>query len=339
MAKQTITLELDAETLRRLAALGDPGEVLARLAESVVSLAEHQQTPADEADEDGQGPWPSLSADRSHADMVLSDQREANEQMVLATLRAHEIAEEAAAAKERAEENARTLQSMAEFRELFIGMLGHDLRNPLASIAMSAGMLLYRGRLNEQDTHTASQIVRVTQRMARMIIQLLDLTRVRLGGGMPITVEAIDLAATCRHVVEEFGPGVRMETEGDLTGTWDPDRLSEALSNLLGNARDYATPGTPVVVRLSAEDEHVVVAVSNDGDPIHPDVLPYIFEPFRRGRSHARSQDHGLGLGLYIAHQIVLSHTGTLEVRSADGTTTFAMRLPRSVPAPASSRR
>jgi len=119
-----------------------------------------------------------------------------------------------------------------------------------------------------------------------------------------------------------------MEVEGDLTGTWDEDRLAEVLSNLVGNAVEYAQRGTAVLVKAYAEGAGVVAEIINEGDPIPADALPFIFQPFRRARREP-SATGNLGLGLYIAHQIALSHGGTLDAHSADGRTTFVMRLPR----------
>ncbi len=273
-----------------------------------------------------------LSGERSRADSLVIDQREANEQMVSAMIRAQELAEEAHAATERAEETQRELRSVAEFREMFIGVLGHDLRNPLGSIVMAAALLLRRKNLDEQDAKTVARIIRSSQRMTRMITQLLDLTRARLGGGLAIEPKPIDLREVCRNVVDEFEVIIQLDLEGDLTGTWDQDRLTEVLSNLAGNAVEYAAPATGVNVRAYRDAAEVVVEVSNQGDPIPADVLPFIFEPFRRAEGRARSPNGNLGLGLYIAQQVVFSHGGTLDVRSADGTTTFMMRLPRGTP-------
>jgi signal transduction histidine kinase len=261
-----------------------------------------------------------LTGERAKADTVLVDQREANTQMVNATIRAHEMADE--------------LRAVAEFRELFIGIVGHDLRNPLSSIVMAAGLLLQRGRLDDQDAWTAARIVSSSQRMTRLISRLLDLTRVRLGGGLPIEPVPTDLHEVCRNVVEEFEATIQLEVEGDMMGTWDGDRLAQVLSNLTGNAIEYARRGTAVMVKARAEGADVVVEVSNEGDPIPADVLPFIFEPFRRAKQREKSATGNLGLGLYIAKQIVLAHGGTLETHSADGMTVFVMRLPRQPPPP-----
>ena len=220
-------------------------------------------------------------------------------------------------------------RQLAEFREMFIGILGHDLRSPLNSIGMAAGMLLRRGYLNVQDAETTARIVSSGQRMARMITQVLDLTRARLGGGLPIEPQPTDLGEICRNVVEEFDAPTELEVLGDVKGTWDPDRLTEVLSNLVRNAIEHAAPQTIVLVKARADGAMVVVDIQNQGEPIPADILPFIFEPFRRAKPEEKSKTGNLGLGLYIAHQSVLAHGGTLDARSADGTTTFVMRLPR----------
>jgi len=221
----------------------------------------------------------------------------------------------------------------AEFREMFIGILGHDLRNPLGSITMAAALLLRRGHLDEQDSKAVARIINGSQRMSRMIAQLLDLTRFRLGGGVQLQMAPSDLREIAQNVIEEFDAPTQLHVEGDVTGTWDRDRLAEVLSNLAGNAIQYATPGTVVSVRAKVDGEAaVVVEISNQGDPIPADVLPFIFEPFRRAKQQEKSTSGNLGLGLYIAHQIVLAHSGTLDARSAGGTTSFLMRLPRDTP-------
>jgi signal transduction histidine kinase len=273
-----------------------------------------------------------LIGERTHSDLLIVDQREANEQMIRATIRAQELAIEADEAKKRAEESEHELRKVAEFREMFIGILGHDLRNPLGSMVTAAALLLRRGRLDDQDAKTTARIIRGSQRMARMITQLLDLTRARLGSGLPIEPKPTDLREVCRNIVEEFESAVQLDIAGDVTGSWDQDRLAEVLSNIVGNAIEYAAPGTDVIVKAHAEGAEVVVEINNQGDPIPADVLPFIFEPFRRARRRENPKTGNLGLGLYIAHQIVLSHGGTLDAHSADGTTTFTLRLPRRPP-------
>ncbi len=264
---------------------------------------------------------------------LTDDLREANQQMVNATIRAQELTDDAEAANARTAESERELREVAEFRETFIGILGHDLRNPLSAIGFSATTLLRHGGLDLKAQQNVARIVHSKERMTKMISQLLDLTRARLGGGFSLEPKPTDLREVFQGVVEEFEAPIKVEVEGDMTGTWDPDRLAEALSNIAGNAIEHAVPGTPVVVKARAEGPEVVVEVSNQGAPIPPDVLPFIFEPFRRAKQYERSPTGNLGLGLYIAKQIVSSGSGTLVAYSTDGTTTFSMRLPREGPA------
>lgn len=263
---------------------------------------------------------------------LIDDLREANQQMVGVTIRAQQLTDEAEAAKARAEESERELLSVAEFREMFIAIVGHDLRNPLAAIHMFCEHIVAGGHLDPQQERAFVGIIKSSERMARMITQLLDLTRARLGGGLPIKPTPTDLRRVCESVVAEFKAPVELGIEGDVTGCWDPDRLEEVLSNLVGNAVDHAAPGTAVVVKAHADGEECVVEVSNQGEPIPAEVLPFIFEPFRRARVQKHSRAGNLGLGLYIANQVVLSHGGTLAASSAGGTTTFVMRLPRTAP-------
>jgi PAS domain S-box-containing protein len=261
-------------------------------------------------------------------------QRHANEQLVIAGLNAQALTREAHGARERAEGDERELRTVAEFREMFIGVLGHDLRNPLTAINMAAGVLLAHGKLDDRATKTVARIVNSTQRMSTMITQLLDLTRARLGGGLQLEVKPTHLDGICQRVIDEFEPGTtRLDVDGDVAGVWDPSRLEEALSNIVGNAIGYAAPGSQIVVKAYADGETAVVTVSNQGAAIPPEVLPFIFEPFRQAKRDEISKAGNLGLGLYIAQQIALAHGGTLNAHSSGGTTTFAMRLPRQPPA------
>ena len=195
---------------------------------------------------------------------------------------ARELTERAEIARARAEKSEGELRDVAEFRERFIGILGHDLRNPLSAIIMASGILLQRGHLNEEDAKTTARITTSGQRMRRMIGQMLDLTRARLSGGLAIDVFPADISEICHDVVEEFEAPIQLQTEGDLTGTWDKDRLSEVFSNLVGNAIEYAAPGTSVTVKAYSAGAEVVVEIGNQGQTIPADVRAFIFEPFRR---------------------------------------------------------
>ncbi len=268
-------------------------------------------------------------------DSTIGELREANSHMVGATLRAHDLAVEAVEAKRRAEEVERELRAVAEFREMFIAILAHDLRNPLNTMVMATGLLTAHGRLGRDDARLVNRIANSGHRMARMINQVVDFARARLGGGFELVRAPTDLDAICRDIAEELRIGssaeVCLTTEGDVSGIWDADRLAQALSNLVGNAVAHATPGSPVTIHGYGEDATVVVEVTNHGVAIADDVLPHLFDAYRRGKTRAAPGSAGahLGLGLYISSEIVRAHGGTLGARSSGGLTTFTMRLPR----------
>lgn len=230
------------------------------------------------------------------------------------------------------------LRRDAEFRERFLGILGHDLRTPLTSILLSAATLQRREDLPAPLQTPIKRIVTSGERMARMINQLLDLTRIS-GGGLPVQRRQADLSAIARQVIDEIegtvpDRSIAVDHRGDLCGSWDPDRLAQVVSNLVSNAIDHSPAGTPVRVALWGNREDVHLEIHNLGPPIPPEMLGVIFEPYRRAAqdSTARSQAaRGLGLGLFIVRQIVLAHGGSIDVRSSEGEgTTFTVRLPRS---------
>jgi sigma-B regulation protein RsbU (phosphoserine phosphatase) len=287
-------------------------------------------------------------SERPSSETLLTLQRDANEELVLTTLRAHADVDRAVESREHAElelseSKAREedLLQTAQFRERLIGIIGHDLRNPLHAIIMTGRVLVRSGDLNEENTAFASTMIETGNRMARMIDELVEFTRTKLGGGMRLSVVDTDLGGVCHAAAQELRIGasanIECTTEGDLLGSWDADRLGQALSNLLGNAVEHAKAGTPVRVHASGDGDgdEVVVEVTNQGEPIPVELLAYVFDAFRgyevtssTGGSPGGQGAH-LGLGLYIAHEIVRAHGGDLSVRSADGITTFTMELPR----------
>ena len=228
---------------------------------------------------------------------------------------------EALAREARSEETAR-------FREHFVGIVGHDLRNPLTAIVTSAQLLLRHGGLDQRQSRVAARISSAADRMARMIDDLLDFARSRLGGGFPINPRRIDLRALVEHTVEELlfvhtGRTVRIDAEGDPWGNWDPDRMAQVVGNLVGNALQHGDGEVRVMLRGGPDS--VVLETQNGGPAIPPEVLPWVFEPGRRGHVHSS----GLGLGLYIVQQIVLAHGGSISARSVPGETVFSAVLPR----------
>ncbi|HVG25502.1 MAG TPA: HAMP domain-containing sensor histidine kinase [Thermoanaerobaculia bacterium] len=226
-------------------------------------------------------------------------------------------------------------QRVDESRELFLATLGHDLRNPLNAIVVSAGLLAGAGQLDEENTQIASQMSGFANVMAGMIDDLLDFTRTRLGGGMPVSPARTDLEHLCREVLLEFRAAhphrpLRFESSGDTTGEWDASRLRQVASNLVANAIQYGDDATPVEVFARGEESDVLLAVKNEGPSISSSALPTIFDPFFRAAEVATKHRAGVGLGLYIARQIVIAHGGTIEVTSKETTgTVFTVRLPR----------
>ena len=217
-------------------------------------------------------------------------------------------------------------------REQLVGVVGHDLRNPLAVIAMSAATLLKRGQLTEADAKIVARVARNADHMAKMISQLLDFTRARLGNGIPVERGAIDLADVCAQVVSDCEIAnpertLTLDVAGDTHGSWDGERLAQVLANLIGNAVQYGRPDAPIAVGVDGRGERVLLSVRNQGPPIPSELLPSIFDPFRRGPSRARAE--GLGLGLFIVSEIVRAHGGEVSVQSNDESTTFFVELSR----------
>jgi signal transduction histidine kinase len=225
------------------------------------------------------------------------------------------------------------LSQTVRFSEMFVGVLGHDLRNPLSAISTAAAHLLRRVG-DEKVARTVGRIVSSSERMARMIDQLLDFTRVRLGRGLPLALGTTDLAEVCRVALDELedqrgGCAVDLDVVGDAVGHWDVDRLGQLVSNLLGNALRHGTPGQPVAMRIDGTGEQIRLEVVNGG-AIRPEILPVIFEPFRTTPDRKEAHSSGLGLGLFISRQIALAHGGSIEVKSSEEEgTRFTVIVPR----------
>jgi signal transduction histidine kinase len=218
----------------------------------------------------------------------------------------------------------------AQFQERIIAVLGHDLRNPLTAVLMGAHALT-QSRTEETKAIMVRRILSSTKRMRRMIDQLLDFTRSR-HAGIRVAPAPTDIACVVRRVLDELEMAnpkrsLRLNVDGATIGEWDADRLEQVISNLAANAIRYGDAATDIDVALIGGAEQITIAVHNCGAPIAPDLLPLIFDPFRRGTNNGAE---GLGLGLFITREIVEAHGGTIAVASTptDGTT-FSVVLPR----------
>jgi len=229
-------------------------------------------------------------------------------------------------------------RSNLEFQQQIIGIVGHDLRNPLATITGSISLLRRQEGLTRASVESLERVARSAARMARLISDLLDYARTRAPGGLPVVLARADLHMVCKDAVEECRSAypsttILLETAGDGTGSWDADRIEQALINLVTNAIQYG--GTsPVSVRSIASAPHIVeIEVHNGGAVIPSDVLPELFKAYRRGiRGEVTKGRGGLGLGLFIVAQIAAAHGGLAFAESSAGSgTTFTIQLPRSV--------
>ena len=216
--------------------------------------------------------------------------------------------------------------------ELFVGILGHDLRNPLA-VLVAGAEVLKRQITEPGQLRNLERMSSAGQRMTTMIDQLLDLTRIRIGDGLGVGMHAtVDVHQLIQRVRDEFRMSspqteVMLHCVGESSILGDQGRLLQLFSNLMGNAIQHGGREVPVTARLACSPSHVVVAIHNAGT-IPSQVMTELFEPFR-GRGERSSHPAGLGLGLYISRQIARAHRGDIAVHSDESGTTFTVELPR----------
>jgi sigma-B regulation protein RsbU (phosphoserine phosphatase) len=221
----------------------------------------------------------------------------------------------------------------ALFAEQMIGIVSHDLRNPVSTI-MLATELLGRGELSPAQQRTAASIRRAAERATRLIGDLLDFTQARMGAGLTFAPTASDLHEVVGEAVDELrlaypGHALQHVRTGDGRCTVDASRLVQLVGNLVSNAMSHGRPETPVTVTTNGtQADALTLAVHNHGDAIPPAQLQSLFEPMTRGTNE--SSGHGVGLGLFIVREIAKGHGGTVAVRSSEPEgTTFTVTLPR----------
>lgn len=261
--------------------------------------------------------------------------REMSEDAVYDMVRFNEAIDQALA------ESAVTFSERSEHaREMFLAILGHDLRAPLSTMTLS-GQLLTRGELTASEIgEIGARIRRSSRQMSSMVNDLLGYTRTQLGSGMPVSRTQTDIGQVCASAVEDASaahPGHRfdLQTAGDLTGQFDGVRLQQLFTNLLINGAQYGDRQRPVTLAARATDDAVIVAVTNFGAVIPAASLQSIFRPLVQLASDESSDARpktSLGLGLFVAREIAIAHGGEIAVASAADTgTTFTVRLPRKV--------
>ena len=226
-------------------------------------------------------------------------------------------------------------EAIVSAQDVFLSILGHDLRAPLQSLGSGAEFLMQGADPDGTRTRLGSRMYRSVKRMSAMLDNLADFTRTRVGGDLAIRPEAVDLAEISEQVIEEQlschdDRTITNQVRGDCTGHWDPVRIARVYQNLIGNALEHGAQDTPVTVRTTGEPDQVVLRVHNEGPPIPENDHEQIFDLLHRRADGGVRHDNHLGLGLYIAREIVNAHGGTISVSSsAEQGTTFVVELPR----------
>jgi signal transduction histidine kinase len=256
---------------------------------------------------------------------------------------------QAVQARREAELLGRQLGERIAFEQQLIGIVSHDLRNPLNTIGLTATVLARRPGLDSLAAQSVERIQKASGRAVRLVRDLLDFTQARLGGRIPIHARPMNLTELLRTVLADLEAAhpdriVRLLDAGDGRGHWDPDRLAQVVENLVTNALKYGRREGQVRVSTRLDADVVVLAVHNEGPPIAADRQQAIFEPLQRGVEGLENTQRSIGMGLYIVKHIVESHGGKLSLDSTSGGgTTFTVRMPRMTaatdrhPAPASA--
>lgn len=225
------------------------------------------------------------------------------------------------------------LTARSEYEQRLIGIVSHDLRNPFNVIGLGTAALA-QAELPAAAQRMVVRMARAADRATRLINDLLTFARARIGSSIPVSPKPTNLREIVEQVVDELhaaAPGrvIRVGHAGEELGSWDADRLAQVIANLVGNALQHGAPGSPVIIESQITGDHATLEISNHGPGIPAHELATLFEPYRRGTTAGAGQG-SLGLGLYIAREVIVAHGGTIEVDSQqEATTRFTVRLPR----------
>ena len=253
------------------------------------------------------------------------------------------LAEDLASRAALAIENARLYEAerkRSDFEQQLIGIVSHDLRNPLSVIAMAAAAIERSSSIDDRSKRSAGRIRAATERANQLIRDLLDFTQARRAGGIPMRRSHVDIHFLTKELIEDLTAGqpagrIEFFQSGDGLGNYDPNRVQQMIENLTQNALKYGAPEAPIRVETRGENESILISVHNQGEPIPPELLPHLFKPVKGVPGKVDKTNRSIGLGLYIVQQIVLAHGGAIEVTSSkDKGTTFAVRLPKEAPIP-----
>jgi signal transduction histidine kinase len=235
-----------------------------------------------------------------------------------------------------AESTAAYAEQVARSRDIFLAILGHDLRAPLQAVTMSTELLQRKVGLDEGALSYIARIKGGTLHMGAMVRDLLEFVRSRLGTTLPIQRKPMEMACACREAIEAACAGQpdcnpTFKTEGDTHGEWDPSRIDQLLQNLIGNALQHGSSSHEISLSVIGNEHSVTLVVHNTGNPIAEDSIGTIFDPLVRSASEELGQPStSLGLGLFIVKEVVNAHHGSITVTSnRDDGTTFTVTLPR----------
>ncbi|KAF0862651.1 sensor histidine kinase KdpD [Pseudomonas sp. LD120] len=235
-----------------------------------------------------------------------------------------------------AESTAAYAEQVSRSRDIFLAILGHDLRAPLQAVSMSTDLLARKVALDADAQAFVSRIKSGTRHMGAMVNDLLEFVRSRLGNGLPIDPAPMDLSSAAKAAMDEACAGQpdctpMLSVEGDSHGIWDRGRIEQMLQNLIGNALQHGSDRRTVTVTITGGVEQVLLTIHNYGAPIPREALGTLFDPLVRSADEELGNNStSLGLGLFIVREVVVAHQGSIEVSSSESDgTTFTVTLPR----------